>query len=96
MLVVWGSIAVFQVIDVNLALNNAAIVGLDAEMSGMTGAIVQNDIDQALRQAHLNPSSVSIQVTDQPTETFLRLSTTLTFPVLGATTVSATQADYAS
>lgn len=96
MLVVWGSIAVFQVIDVNLALNNAAIVGLDAEMSGMTAAIVQDDINQALRQARINPSSVSIQITGQPTETFLRLSTTLTLPVLGATTVSAAQADYAS
>ncbi len=96
MMVIWGSVAVFQVMEVNLALNDAAVVGVQAEMDGASSGAVEEDIDTALQQARINPRVVSIQLQSGSSLTDVHLSTSLLLPVIGAVTISATQQSYAT
>ena len=96
MMVIWGSVAVFQVMEVNLALNDAAVVGVQAEMDGASSGAVEKDIDTALQQAGINPRVVSIQLQSGSSLTDVHLSTSLQLPVVGAVTISATQQSYAT
>lgn len=96
LMVIWGSIAVFQVIQVDLALNNAAIIGIQAAFNGASANSVQTSVDSALEQSGISPGLVTADLVTNPSEEILHLSTAVTVPIVGPVTINATQLDYAA
>ena len=95
MTVVWGSIAVFQVLRVNFALNEAATVGIQVVMEGRGAATLERAVDRTLANAGVNPNTVSLFTETTGLVAVVRLSTSLKLPVIGSVAVTATQQSYA-
>ena len=94
MLVLWGSVAVYHLMEVSFVLNDAAEVGIEAWLNQGTRPQIATAVDLVLTQNHLNPRTVSLTMSSQPTYVTVRLATTVFLPVVGAVPLGASQSSY--
>ena len=94
MIAIWGSLAVYQVVAMHLALTDAATVGIEAWSAGNTEQQVVQAVDVALSQDHLSPSTVTCTIVQNGQETTVGLTSALTVPILGSLTIQAKESSY--
>ncbi len=94
LMVMWGSVAVYQVVAVHLALADAASVGIEAWSAGATEQQTLQAIDLALAQDHLRPGAVTCTMVQHGQETTVSLTSALAVPILGRLTIQAKESSY--
>jgi hypothetical protein len=96
MMAIWGSVEVFQLIQLNLTLNETAIIGIQTYINGQSTTAADQAMDQTLEQANLNPANVSMVWSTRSSPVMLTVTAMLMLPIIGNTQVTATQQSYAS